>query len=58
MQIATFYRSLPADRFPNIVAQVDTSMAANGTERFEFGLDLLLRGLVSHVRDAGPTTKG
>ncbi|MEU4409257.1 TetR/AcrR family transcriptional regulator [Streptosporangium sp. NPDC023963] len=57
-QIAAFYRSLPVDRFPNIVAQVDTLMAANGTERFEFGLDLLLRGLVSHVQDAGPTTKG
>ncbi|MFF3442936.1 TetR/AcrR family transcriptional regulator [Streptosporangium sp. NPDC002721] len=57
-QIGTFYRSLPADRFPNIVAQVDNLMAGDGTDRFEFGLDLLLRGLAAHVLDAGPTTKG
>ncbi|MER5622194.1 TetR/AcrR family transcriptional regulator [Streptosporangium sp. NPDC002544] len=56
-QIATFYRGLPADRFPNLVARIDDLMDANGTERFEFGLDLLLGGLVSHIRDAGPTTK-
>ncbi|WP_436762470.1 TetR/AcrR family transcriptional regulator C-terminal domain-containing protein [Streptosporangium sp. V21-05] len=57
-QIGAFYRGLPADRFPNIVAQVDNLMDGDGTDRFEFGLDLLLRGLASHVLDAGPTTKG
>ncbi|GAA4229874.1 hypothetical protein FHR32_000030 [Streptosporangium album] len=56
-QIETFYRSLPAGRFPNLVGQIDNLMEAGGTERFEFGLDLLLRGLASHV-EAGPTTKG
>ncbi|OUC93028.1 TetR/AcrR family transcriptional regulator [Streptosporangium minutum] len=57
-QIEEFYRSLPVDRFPNLVAQIDNLMEAGGTERFEFGLDLLLRGLASHVEAAGPTTKG
>ncbi|MFJ2029997.1 TetR/AcrR family transcriptional regulator C-terminal domain-containing protein [Streptosporangium sp. NPDC087985] len=55
-QIEEFYRSLPADRFPHLVAQVDNLMEAGGVERFEFGLDLLLRGLVSHA-EVGPTTK-
>ena len=53
-QIEGFYRSLPADRFPTLVAQVDSLMDANGVERFEFGLDLILRGLASRVESAGP----
>jgi AcrR family transcriptional regulator len=60
-QIEGFYRSLPADRFPTLVAQVDNLMDADGIERFEFGLDLILRGLASRVEGAdpaGPTTKG
>ncbi|MGJ6964011.1 TetR/AcrR family transcriptional regulator [Streptosporangium sp. G11] len=57
-QIGKFYRSLPVDRFPNIVAQVDNLMDGDGKDRFEFGLDLLLRALASHVQDSGPTTKG
>ncbi|WP_326641722.1 hypothetical protein OG884_02580 [Streptosporangium sp. NBC_01755] len=60
-----FSRSLPPGHFSTpqwerllaLVAQIDNLVGANGTERFEFGLDLLLRGLVSHIQDAGPTTK-
>ncbi|MGV9778949.1 TetR/AcrR family transcriptional regulator [Streptosporangium sp. NPDC003464] len=57
-QIEEFCRSLPADRFPNLVAQGGNPVDARGVERFEFGLDLILRGLLSHVEAAGPTTKG
>ncbi|WP_344859173.1 TetR/AcrR family transcriptional regulator C-terminal domain-containing protein [Planomonospora alba] len=72
-QIPAFYRSLPADRFPRIVAHVDELTDADDRERFEFGLDLMLRGLASCVEEggtgrppgpgsprgpAGPTSKG
>ncbi|GGL12526.1 TetR/AcrR family transcriptional regulator C-terminal domain-containing protein [Planomonospora parontospora] len=59
-QIKTFYRNLPADRFPRLTAHVDALTGPDGDERFEFGLDLMLRGLASYVRDAGaggPTSK-
>ncbi|MFF5207456.1 TetR/AcrR family transcriptional regulator [Streptosporangium sp. NPDC000396] len=58
-QVEEFYRGLPTDRFPNLVAQIDNLMNPGGVERFEFGLDLILRGLASCVEEAtGPTTKG
>ena len=60
-QVEGFFRSLPADRFSTLVAQVDNLIDADGIERFEFGLDLILRGLASRVGGAdpaGPTTKG
>ncbi|MCG5214164.1 TetR/AcrR family transcriptional regulator [Streptosporangium sp. KLBMP 9127] len=49
-QLAVFYRSLPADRFPMIVGHVDELMSGGGVERFEFGLDLLLSGLARFAR--------
>ncbi|MBG0831001.1 TetR/AcrR family transcriptional regulator C-terminal domain-containing protein [Planomonospora sp. ID67723] len=57
-QIGAFYRALPADRFPTLVAHVDDLVAADDRERFEFGLDLMLRGLASYAAEAGPTSKG
>ncbi|GGS86009.1 transcriptional regulator [Planobispora rosea] len=52
-QIGDFYRALPADRFPTLVAHVDDLVAADDRERFEFGLDLMLRGLASYAAEAG-----
>ncbi|GAA3447930.1 TetR/AcrR family transcriptional regulator C-terminal domain-containing protein [Planomonospora venezuelensis] len=56
-QIGAFYRALPADRFPTLVAHVDDLVAADDRERFAFGLDLMLRGLASYAAEAGPTSK-
>lgn len=62
-QIEGFPRGLPAGRFPRLVARVDNLADVNGVERFEFGLDLILRGMASRVDVAapaprtGPTTK-
>ncbi|MFC6885011.1 MULTISPECIES: TetR/AcrR family transcriptional regulator C-terminal domain-containing protein [Actinomadura] len=48
--IRDYYKALPQDRFPHIVAMVDELTAGGGDERFEFGLDILVRGIASHAR--------
>jgi hypothetical protein len=44
-QLAEYYRSLPPDRFPNLVALADDLTAGDADERFEFAIELLVRGL-------------
>jgi AcrR family transcriptional regulator len=53
VQIRDYFAGLPADRFPNIVSMVDSLVAPGDDERFEFGLDLLVRGLASYVMNSG-----
>ncbi|MBX6765955.1 MAG: TetR/AcrR family transcriptional regulator C-terminal domain-containing protein [Actinomadura rubrobrunea] len=48
-QVRSYFVSLPPDRFPNIVRHVDELMTGGGDDRFEFGLDLLIRGLESYA---------
>jgi TetR/AcrR family transcriptional regulator, tetracycline repressor protein len=38
-------RSLPAERFPNLIAAADDLSSDDPDALFEFGLDLMLRGL-------------
>lgn len=45
-----YLRSLPADRFPNFAALATDLTTGDMDERFEFGLDLLVRGFESFVR--------
>lgn len=42
-----YFASLPADRFPNVVALAGPMAAGEGDERFEFGLEVLVRGLAA-----------
>jgi len=44
-----YFRSLPSDRFPNVVALADEMMRSDPDERFEFGLDVLVRGLAAQI---------
>jgi AcrR family transcriptional regulator len=44
-QLAEYYRSLPPDRFPNLVRLADDLTAGDADERFEFAIELLVRGL-------------
>jgi AcrR family transcriptional regulator len=44
-QLRNYFGSLPADRFPNVVALAGALTGGGSEERFEFGLDVLLRGL-------------
>ena len=44
-------RSLPADRFPNTVALAGTLTAGTADERFEWGLDVIVRGLATYLKE-------
>ena len=48
-QVERYFAELPADRFPAIAAMLPVMMADDGDERFEFGLELIMRGLRSWV---------
>jgi hypothetical protein len=44
-----YYESLPADRFPNIHATLGELFSGSPDERFELGVDVIIRGLASYV---------
>ena len=44
-----YYESLPADQFPNIHATLGELFSGGPDERFELGVDVLIRGLASYV---------
>jgi AcrR family transcriptional regulator len=44
-QLADYFRTLPPDEFPTLVGLADDLTAGDADERFEFGLELLVRGL-------------
>jgi AcrR family transcriptional regulator len=46
-EIRDYFASLPSDRFPRTVALADELVSGGPDERFEFGLDVLLRGLAA-----------
>jgi TetR/AcrR family tetracycline transcriptional repressor len=48
-QAAAWLKSLPRDEFPNTVALADLLMAGSVADRFEWGLDVLIRGLASYL---------
>jgi len=48
--VRDYFASLPADQFPNVVATVDDMFGGGAQERFELGLDVILRGLASYAR--------
>jgi AcrR family transcriptional regulator len=52
-ELREYFKALPTDRYPNIVAMVDDLTDEGGAERFEFGLDVLLRGIASYIEDGG-----
>jgi AcrR family transcriptional regulator len=47
-QLAGYYESLPADRYPNLRKHARELIGGDGDERFEFGLDLLIDGLAGY----------
>jgi AcrR family transcriptional regulator len=48
--IRGYFASLPADQFPNVLATLDELFSGDADERFELGLDVILRGLASYAR--------
>jgi AcrR family transcriptional regulator len=53
-QLASWMRSLPAERFPNTIALADKMTVGSADDRFEWGLDVIVRGLASYL-DSPPT---
>jgi hypothetical protein len=51
-ELRAYFQALPVDRFPSIVALAEAlTSGTDGDERFEFGLDVLVRGLASFAAD-------
>jgi AcrR family transcriptional regulator len=48
--IRGYYESMPPDQFPNVLATLDELFSGGPDERFELGLDVILRGLASYAR--------
>ena len=46
-ELREYFASLPADRFPNIVSLAGPLTAGGPDERFEFGIDVLIDGLIA-----------
>ncbi|HEY3961835.1 MAG TPA: TetR/AcrR family transcriptional regulator [Gaiellaceae bacterium] len=49
-EMRAYFERLPRDRFPNLVAMAVP--LTSDADRFEFGLDVLVRGLVSRANDS------
>jgi AcrR family transcriptional regulator len=46
--IFDYFRALPADRFPHFASLTESMVAEDDDARFEFGIDVLVRGLASY----------
>jgi AcrR family transcriptional regulator len=49
--LGEYFGSLPAERFPTLVALAGELTAGDADERFEFAIDLLVKGLEAMARD-------
>jgi AcrR family transcriptional regulator len=56
-ELKNYFGSLPADRFPHLVALAEPLTSGDGDHRFEFGLDLLVRGIASTVKPSSPAKR-
>jgi AcrR family transcriptional regulator len=48
-QAAGWLKSLPRDQFPNLVDLADKIVAGSAEDRFEWGLDVLVRGIGTYI---------
>ncbi len=46
-ELRGYFQALPVDRFPGVVSMAGALTEADGDERFEFGLEVLIRGLMA-----------
>ncbi len=46
-ELRGYFQALPADRFPGVVSMAGALTEADSDERFEFGLEVLIRGLMA-----------
>lgn len=53
-RMRSYYESLPKELFPAFRANLDAMMSGDGEERFEFGLDMLIRSLATYAVSPPP----
>ncbi|HEY7264126.1 MAG TPA: TetR/AcrR family transcriptional regulator [Trebonia sp.] len=56
-QLHAFFRTLPASRFPTLIAHGVHAWDGDRDQRFTAGLDTLLRGLQANKRPPGPSSE-
>lgn len=54
--VRAYFRSLPADRYPVLMSMIGPMTRSEGDERFEFGLDVILGGLVAQAQSAAQSS--
>ncbi|MEU6814529.1 TetR/AcrR family transcriptional regulator [Streptomyces sp. NPDC046860] len=54
-EMQNYFASLPAADFPHLRALADVMVTDSSDERFDIGLEIILRGLASYLPDAAPT---
>lgn len=47
--VRDFYEKLPSDRFPHLSRHIDQLMSGDTNDRFEFGMDMLIRSLSTYA---------
>jgi AcrR family transcriptional regulator len=52
-ELRAYFQNLPADRFPNFVSLADETTSGDENTRFEFGLEVLVRGLEAVSKQGG-----
>jgi Tetracyclin repressor-like, C-terminal domain len=52
-----YWTSLPPERFPHTLALLDVLFEGDRDERFEFGLDVLVRGLASLAAESNQKSR-
>jgi AcrR family transcriptional regulator len=48
--IRDYFASMPADRFPNVHATLDELFSGGPDQRFELGLEIIMRGFASYIQ--------
>ena len=51
VELREYFAALPVDRFPNVVSLAAALTEGDGETRFEFGLEVLIRGLIAVSSD-------
>jgi TetR/AcrR family transcriptional regulator, tetracycline repressor protein len=46
-----YFKELPPDRFPNLVALSDSMFDSSNDDRFDLGIEIIIRGLASFVEE-------
>ena len=58
LTLRDFYRSLPAEQYPHLVGLADELTSRTADEEFEFGLECLLDGVASRLRQGRTRRRG